>query len=128
MSGNSLVADTNILIYLLSNDKVLSEILDQKQVYISFVTELELLSFRKFTAEEKKTILQLISECIIIDINSEIKKLVIDFRGKYNIKLPDAIIAATSSYINLPLITADKHFKELAEIDILLYQREDIKP
>jgi predicted nucleic acid-binding protein len=36
--------------------------------------------------------------------------------------LPDGIIAATSLFLNVPLITADKNFKKIKNLDITLYQ------
>jgi hypothetical protein len=44
MNGNSLLIDTNIALYLFNGDTTLSFVLDGKKIYISFITELELLS------------------------------------------------------------------------------------
>jgi hypothetical protein len=38
MNGNKIFVDTNIILYLLSGDKTLAELLDRKQLYISFIT------------------------------------------------------------------------------------------
>jgi|GEM_PF-1651400 len=43
MSGNKLFLDTNIIIYFLSGDQTLAELIDEKTIYVSFVTQLELL-------------------------------------------------------------------------------------
>jgi predicted nucleic acid-binding protein len=43
MSGNIFV-DTNIAIYLLSGNEQVADLLDGQTVYLSFVTELELLT------------------------------------------------------------------------------------
>jgi len=40
MSGNSYLADTNIVLYLLSGDERLADILNDYIVNISFITEL----------------------------------------------------------------------------------------
>lgn len=40
-------------------------------------------------------------------------------RGKYKINLLDAIIAATALKYNIPLLTHDRHFKKIKEIDVL---------
>ncbi len=113
MNGGNFLADTNILLYLLGGDDTLAKILNGKQIYISFITEIELLSFKKLSGKEKLNILSLLNDCIIIDINQSIKTLTIEIRENYTIKLPDAIIAATSKYLNLPLITSDNDFKKL---------------
>jgi len=39
------------------------------------------------------------------------------------IKLPDAIIAATSNYLKMPLLTADKGFAKIKEIQLLHYEK-----
>ncbi|MEP7170195.1 MAG: PIN domain-containing protein [Bacteroidota bacterium] len=78
---------------------------------------------RNYSALEKRKLEQLLEDCIIIDINPEIKKLTIQHRLKNNLKLPDAIIAASSQYLSFPLLTADKDFNKVKEIDILFYEK-----
>lgn len=75
MSGNSIFLDTNIVLYLLSGDETIADFLNNKIVYLSFVTELELLGYKGINASEKLKIESLLAESTIIDINSEIKKL-----------------------------------------------------
>jgi predicted nucleic acid-binding protein len=114
--------DTNIALYLLSGNKTIESILYGSNVYISFITELELLGYNKITIKEKENIKKLIEDCVIVDINSEIKLKTIELKQQYLIKLPDGIIAATSLFLNVPLITADKNFKKIKNLDITLYQ------
>ncbi len=123
MSGNKLFLDTNILLYLLQGDKTLAEVLDNKQFYISFITQLELLSFPGLSKKDSKVIDDLLKECVIIDINSEIKNLTISYRKTYKLKIPDIIIAASSLYLDLPLITADTDFKKIEELNLIFYER-----
>ena len=49
MNGNKLFLDTNIILYLLNGDETLAELLNQKQLYISVITELELLAYKNIT-------------------------------------------------------------------------------
>ncbi len=115
MSGNSLLIDTNIALYLLDGDQTIAELLKGQDVYLSFITELELLGFQDLEKEEISLIEAFLSNCIIVDLNQAIKHLTIDLKRRYKIKLPDAIIAATSAYINIPLISADKGFEKISE-------------
>jgi len=101
----------------------LAHSLDQKQFYISFITQLELLSFKSLLKKEEKLINELISECVIIDLNNEIKRLTIEFRKRYKLKLPDCLVAATAQYLDIPLITADSDFKKIAELNLIYYER-----
>lgn len=122
MNGNNLFVDTNILLYLLKGDTTVRDLLNQKKIFISFITEIELLSFKVLTSSEKRTIKKLLSDCTVIGITSEIKNFATEFRLNYYLKIPDAIIAGTAAHLIIPLVTADKHFKTVKELDIILYQ------
>jgi predicted nucleic acid-binding protein len=50
-----------------------------------------------------------------------LKKTTIRFRKDYKLKIPDAIIAATANYLNLPILTADYAFKSITELTTILY-------
>ncbi|MEB2783432.1 hypothetical protein [Algoriphagus persicinus] len=80
MSGNSLLLDTNIILYLLSGDRTVADFLNDKTVFVSFVTELELLGYDGLEPEGKLIVENLLEDSTIIDINSEIKKVVIELR------------------------------------------------
>lgn len=77
MNGNSIFLDTNIVLYLFSGDETIAEFLNNKNIFISFVTELELLGYQDISPEELLKIESLLADSTIIDINSEIKKIVI---------------------------------------------------
>jgi predicted nucleic acid-binding protein len=121
MSGDNILLDTNIVLHLLNGDKTLAELLDGKNLYISFITEIELFGYHKITKKEKHKIKLFIDDCIVIEMNSEIKKHTIEIRNKYNAKLGDCLIAATALYAGLPFITADKGFKKIIELNHLFY-------
>lgn len=52
MNGNSLFVDTNILLYLISGDETVAELLNGKHIAISFVTELELLGYKDLSESD----------------------------------------------------------------------------
>lgn len=116
-----IIIDTNILIYVLKNDFLLGELLEQKKVYISYITELELLSFPKLTSEELLLIEDLLSNCLIIPYTNELKEKTILIRRKYKLSFPDSIIAATAFSYFIPLLTADKQFSKIKEIETSIY-------
>lgn len=122
MSGDRLFVDTNILIYLLGGDREVATILDGKEIVISFITELELLSFPKLTKSQTRIIKSLLKDCKVVYLNQEIKDLTIEIRKSYKLKLPDAIIAASASYFNAPLFTADSSLTKVELIDIIKYE------
>ena len=123
MNGNKLLIDTNIVLYLLGGDTTCAEVLEGKNIFLSFISELELLSYQSITQSEQHSIMQFLSDCTIIDINDEIKSKAIYFRKKFRLKLPDSIIAATAAYLKLPLMTADAHFSKINEIRLVLYEK-----
>ncbi|MBU0558708.1 MAG: type II toxin-antitoxin system VapC family toxin [Bacteroidetes bacterium] len=123
MNGNSILVDTNIVLYLLGGDKTIIPLLQDKQLFVSFITQLELLSFKNLTKNQIIKIEKFLSECTIVDINSKIKEHTINIRRKNLIKLPDCIIIATSLYLNVPLISADSQFNKIKEFNLILYQK-----
>jgi len=124
MSGSSYLIDTNIALYLLGGDKKVSEILDKNSIYLSFISELELLAFKELDEKEEKIISDFLANCTIIDVNEKIKDNAIYLRKKYNLKLPDSIIAATAQFLNIPFITSDLFFRKVKEIPIIIYETE----
>ena len=59
-------------------------------------------------------------DCNEINISDEIKEKTIEIRKKYKTKLPDAIVAASAIVNNIPLITADKGFNQIKELNLKL--------
>ena len=123
MNGSNILLDTNIVLYLLNGEETLIPLLEDKNLYLSFITQLELLGSRYIKPDDILKIKQFISECTIIDITPGIKELAISIRQKYSIKLPDAIILATSIWLNMPLITADHDFTKIDIADLIYFQR-----
>jgi predicted nucleic acid-binding protein len=124
MNGNKIFLDTNIIVYFLEGDDTLTIFLDGKTPYISFITKLELLGYESITHEQEVRIEAFLSNCIIIGINTDIEREVIRIRKKYRVKLPDSIIMATAIYHDLPLITADRDFENIIELNVIHYVKE----
>ena len=72
--------------------------------------------------DDKKTIGNFLNDCTIIDIYTRIKTYTLDIKQKQKVKLPDAIIAATALFLDIPLITADKGFKKIKGIKLNLFE------
>lgn len=123
MNGSNILLDTNIVLYLLNGEETLIPLLEEKNLYISFITQLELLGARYLKSEDILKIKQFISECTVIDITPGIKEIVISIRQKYSFKLPDCIIMATSMWLNIPLITSDRDFTKLDTADLIYFER-----
>lgn len=123
MNGNRFLLDTNIILYILSGDKIIANYLRNKILYTSIICEIELLNYKSISLNEEKGIQKFLSEFRIISIDQSIKELSIQVRKKYFLKIPDTIIAATSISLGIPLVTADKVFKQISELTIDLYNK-----
>jgi predicted nucleic acid-binding protein len=122
MNGNKILIDTNIALYLFKGDQDLAAELQDREAYVSFVNELELLGYKGITKAEESWMELFLEECSIIDFNTGIKDITIDLRRNYKLKLPDAIIAATAIFMGIPLISADSHFDKITELVFVKYQ------
>ena len=122
MSGNSILLDSNIILYLLSGDASLAHYLQPRTLFISVITEIELLSFQKLSNSEEKSVRALLSAMRIVSLDETIKEESIRLRRANRLKLPDAIIAATATSLHLPLMTADQQFQNVSELALELYQ------
>lgn len=119
-----ILVDTNIVIYMLGGDEALAQLFDDpdNQIAISFITELELLTAKKFTARQEDSIRYFLKNCEIYSYDIQIKQACINLRLKYSLKLPDSIIAATAKAYKIPLLTSDNHFSKISEIGVSIYK------
>ncbi|GHU55134.1 hypothetical protein FACS189411_03030 [Bacteroidia bacterium] len=122
MSGIRILCDTNPLIYLLDGNRDIADFLNNKQIYVSVITELELFGKKNLSKQDSQIIEALLESCFIIDINQEIKQTYKELKQKYSVRLPDAIVAATSIYLDMPLLTFDQSFKDISELQLILWE------
>jgi predicted nucleic acid-binding protein len=64
----------------------------------------------------------MISSMRVTDITQRLKNRAIKLKRSLHIKTPDAIIAASAIESDLPLITADKDFTQIAELDCIFFE------
>lgn len=124
MSGNSLLLDTNVILYFLNGDDTLVPLFEDRNLVISIITEIELLGYEGFSANELKQTKNFIQNCTVINLNTDIKNKAITIRRKHKMKLPDSVILATANSMDIPLITADHDFKKVKSANIILYEEE----
>ena len=89
---------------------------------ISFISEIELLGYKNISKQDEKSLKELLKDCFVFSFNEDIKLETIKLKQKYTIKLPDAIIASTCIIFQIPLITSDKGFKNIEELDLILLE------
>lgn len=123
MSGNKFLLDTNAILYILGGDEALSTLLYNERLYISVITEMELLSYRSITARERQQIKNFLSDFVIVNITDAIKDQTIEIKKNSHLKLPDSIIAATAIVLDVSFVTSDRQFKTIADLNLLYYEK-----
>ena len=122
MNGIDFLVDTNFLIHVSLKNPIVEPFLDYS-FGIFYITELELLGVFSISKTQAKNAQNLIDNCFVYDMNSEIKKKVLSIKQSYKIKLPDAIIAATALVHQLPLVTSDADFKVIKELELIYLEK-----
>jgi predicted nucleic acid-binding protein len=114
MSGvNNVLVDTNIIIYGIGGSFKIRRLLEKRTLFISIITEMELLGNNFKTTNEELLTKDFVSNCFVLNIDNSIKEKAIAIRKRHKLTLPDAIIAATSMVQRLPLITSDRDFERV---------------
>lgn len=116
--------DTNILIYYWKNDipeaerDKIEEILKHSFI-ISIITKIELLGWRMHTPGGFEKAKEFLEQAEVLPIDDELAELTIALKRNNNIKLADALIAATALSNDLVLVTRNySDFSTLAELEI----------
>ena len=104
--------DTNAVIGLLKGNKPAIDLaedvqLDLRCIAVSQITRIELLGFQSIDASEEDHIRRFLGCCHVILLDEQIEELAIRIRRSTGLKLPDAIISATSIIKSLSLLTLD---------------------
>jgi len=112
MPESRFILDTNSVIFLTTKGNIIpSDLLDEfnnAELFISVISEIELLSKPTLSKEEEEKLRAFFSDRIsIINITNSIKEKTIELRRTKILKLPDCIIAATAIDLDAVLITND---------------------
>src|SRR5688572_16555761 len=92
----NILVDTNLIILGIGGDKRALELLEGHSLFVSVISEIELLSIPFQKVQDERLMRDFISNCFVIDLDGEIKRQTIHLRKNHKIKIPDAIIAASS--------------------------------
>jgi predicted nucleic acid-binding protein len=105
MNGNRALLDSNVIIYLSKRGLPFSFLDRFESAYISVISYMKVLGYNFIDSQEENFVNELILLFNVRFIDQKIANSVIDIRKKFQIKLPDAIIAATAMVDDLCLIT-----------------------
>lgn|SRR3989344_7046880 len=116
--------DTNAIIYYLKGDEnavsFLNNIFDNRvPVYVSTITETELLSFEGMDLKEEELIENILRIFSIIPLDSNIAKIAGYIRRTCSLNIADSVIAATAIFTGGTLVTRNiKHFRKIPNLAI----------
>ena len=118
--------DTNTIIYFLKNSlpengkSFLVNCITANEAAISFITKIELLAYPSITNQEINATKSLMSLLTVIWVDESLVDKTIDTRKESQLKLPDALIAATALINELQLVTANlKDFSRVQFLQII---------
>jgi hypothetical protein len=121
MNGKFLL-DTNAVVALLNGNAPLVQTLQSATwVGISVITELEFLSFPGLTSHDEALFQQFKSRVEVVDLQASDNQLlarVVAVRKLSKVKLPDAIIAASTIENGATLLTQDADFSKIALLSV----------
>lgn len=125
MNGNRYILDTNAVIALLNGKSALIELANNAEwIAISIISYLEFLSFPNLSDTDRILFNKFAERVELIDLHKDDEKLInmiIKFRNKYKIKLPDSIIISTAYCNQAKLVTADKELSKLKEVSVISF-------
>lgn len=125
MNGSGIVIDTNAIIHFVAGT-IPTEALEHlrgRSFHVSFITEIEVRSFRKMEPFRDKATTEFLPTCVVHGLSEALKNEAVRLRLAHGLKTPDALIAATAKLKGLPLITGDKGLRRLAdELELIFVQ------
>ena len=119
------VVDTDVLIdYFRGLEKsktFIEKIRESHLICYSAITQAELLAGKESESEKARDkIMDFLFNFVMIPVESEIAQIAGQYRRKYDIKLDDALIAATAKKMKADLVSKNnKHFGRIIEIKLL---------
>ena len=90
--------------------------------YVSVVTEIEVLGVKELSDKEIKIRETAVEFCSIVSLNDKVKTKAIELKRNIKMPIPDAIIAATAIEEGFTLVNADKGFKRVKELSLILIE------
>jgi hypothetical protein len=124
MSANEYLIDTNILIYHTKGSQhtiaFITDLINKHAFNISILTKIEFLGWDKHTPDGYEKCRRLLESAVIYSLDDAIADKAIELKKKLNIKLADAVIAATAILNNLKLSTRNvDDFRMIDELEVV---------
>ncbi len=124
--GIKYIWDTNTVIYYLqqqfphSAEVLMDKLVNEAPPVISAITEIELLCWKAASESDLEVLNSFIKDAVVIELEQPIKYKTAEIRKKHNIKLPDAIIAATALVYEMTLVSRNvSDFKNINGLQLI---------
>lgn len=124
--GITYLWDTNTVIYYLQKQFspaagiFIDQLITVSIPAISVITEIELLCWKSATHEDLLLVQDFIDDALVFELERPIKLKAAEIRKSTTLKLPEAIIAATTCVFNLTLVTRNvQDFNNLRELKLV---------
>ena len=125
MSGKRFFLDTNAIVALLAGNKTLLDMIQNADlIATSVICSIEFLSFNGLSHADRILFQTFLHRIDVFDLcagDTELIERVLEIRMHKQLKLPDAIIAATASIQQCMLVTADERLLKTDGIKTLPY-------
>ena len=115
--------DSNILIYYLDELQAIVDFVDaiKPSAYISTISITELLAKPGLTKKQVHSIQSFLDQFMSLDVDKNTAITAAALKRKYTLTFPDAMIAATALLFDLTLVSRDKVFGKVREINHVIY-------
>jgi len=115
MNKPCILIDSNILIDTLNHKLNLLAFLDTLpdcEIYINPVVEIEVLSKADMSEQEEASARMLLDSFKCGEIDKSVREIAIQIRRAKELRLPDAIIAASAIILNATVLSNDPHLRD----------------
>ena len=118
------ILDTNIMIYFAAGDAEVYDFVNKEmalgEIAVPTICIVEFLSFQKITKNEKDNFLLFANKLSILPLDYQSALAAAQLRLTYNLKVVDSVIAAAAITRGGILVSRDKEFKKIKELEVLV--------
>jgi len=119
-----MVIDTNILIAYLKGDADVVAFLSSwrkegRALFVSSIIRAEVLALPSLSGTELNHIKDFLDEFIPVPFDDVLAEKAAALKRLYAMELPDCLIAATALERRVPLVTRDKQFRKIKELEVI---------
>lgn len=114
--------DTNILIYYAAGDKKIINFMEKNRSAIFYLPSIVITEFLSYPLIDEEAVIKFrafVYQTNVINLDIRLAELAAGLKRKYNLKIADAIVAATAIITGSKLVTRNvRDFKKVKEVQI----------